>query len=82
MPISVCLLLTDVMVVSDSYAEKLVLELDVEATLLQDDDMLEVEGTEDEVEKEGVANGEGKELEHVIIMESVRKEVVKVMPQR
>ena len=40
----------------------MVLELDVDTTVPLDDDMLEVEGTKDGVEREGVANGEDKEL--------------------
>ena len=45
------------MVVIDSSVAKLVLELDVDATVPRDDDMLEVEGAEDGAEKEGDANG-------------------------
>ena len=40
----------------------MVLEMDVDTTVPRDDDMLEVEVTKDGLEKEVVANGEGKEL--------------------
>ena len=57
------------MVVASYSATKLVLELDMDATVPRDDDMLELDGAEDGVEKEGVASGEGEELEQVIILE-------------
>ena len=50
------------MVVAYYSATKLVLELDMDATVPQDDDMLEVDGSEDRVEKEGVTNKEGDSL--------------------
>ena len=40
----------------------MVLELDVDTTVPQDDDMIEVEGTKDGVKKKGIANVEGEEL--------------------
>ena len=48
------------MVSADSSAENLVLELDVDATVQRDYDILEVEGANDGVEKEGVEKIEGK----------------------
>ena len=50
------------MFVAAYYATKLVLELDMDATVPRDDDMLEVDGAEDGVEKEGVANKEDDSL--------------------
>ena len=52
------------MVFATYSAVDMVLELDVDKTVPRDDDMLEVEGAEDEVEKEGVVNGEGEEILH------------------
>ena len=43
-------------------AADMVLEMDVYTTMPWDENMLEVEGTEDEVENKGVANVEGKEI--------------------
>ena len=60
MPLATCLLLYSVMFVAASSVDDMVLELDVDTTVPQDDDMLEVEVTKDGVEKEDVANGEGK----------------------
>ena len=62
MPLAACLLLYDVMFVAASFLTDMVLELDVDTTVPRNDDILEVEGTKDRVEKEGVANREGKEL--------------------
>ena len=62
-------MISAVTVVAASSAAKLVLELDVDTTVPRDGDMMEVEGSEDGVEKEGVASGEGEELEQVIILE-------------
>ena len=56
------MLLYSVMFVAASSVSNMVLELDVDTTVPQDDDMIEVEGTKDGVEREGVANGEEKEL--------------------
>ena len=61
------------MVVSAFSTANMVLQLDVDATVPIDYDILEVEGAEDGVEKESVAIGEGKEMELVIIMESGSK---------
>ena len=58
LPLSTCLLISDLMVVAASSAVELVLELDVDATVTQDDDMLEVEGVKDWVENKVVANGD------------------------
>ena len=58
LPLDAWLLIHYVIVVTNSYSTNLVLELDVEATLPPDDDMLEVEGAGTGVEKEGVVNGE------------------------
>ena len=63
-------LLDAIMVVSAFSTANLVLQLDVDATVPIDYDILEVEGAEDGVEKESVATREDKEMEHVIIMES------------
>ena len=57
LPISAFSLIAAVMVVATYSVANLVLELDIEATVTQGDDMLEVEGAKDGVEKEGVANG-------------------------
>ena len=57
LPLAAWFLIAAVMVVIASSAAKLVLELDVDATVPRDDDMLEVEGAEDGAEKEGDANG-------------------------
>ena len=62
LPLDSCLLLYYVMVVAASSDSDMVLELDVDTTVPQDDYMLEVEVTKDGVEKEGVANREGKKL--------------------
>ena len=56
------MLLYSVMFVAASSVSNMVLELDVDTTVPQDDDMLEVEVAKDGVEKEDVANGEGKVL--------------------
>ena len=66
-------LLDAIMVVSAFSTANMVLQLDVDATVPIDYDILEVEGAEDGVEKESVAIGEGKEMELVIIMESGSK---------
>ena len=44
------------MVIATFSAAEMVLELDVDATVMQDYDMLEVEGAGDGMENEGVAN--------------------------
>ena len=62
LPLAACLLIYSVMFVAASSAADMVLELDVDTTVPRDDDILEVEGTKDGVEKEGVVNREGKEL--------------------
>ena len=70
------------MVVTAFYAANMVLELDMDTIVTRDDDMLEIEGTNDGLEKESVVNGEGKELKQVIILESESKCDVRGMPQR
>ena len=62
LPLASCFILYYEMVVAASSAADMVLELDVDTTVPRDDDILEVEGTKDGVEKEGVVNREGKEL--------------------
>ena len=62
LPLAACLIIYSVMFVAASSVDDMVLELDVDTTVPRDDDMLEVEDTKDGVEKEGVANGEDKEL--------------------
>ena len=62
LPLAACLLIYSVIFVAASSDADMVLERDVETTVPQDDDMIEVEGTKDGVEREGVANGEDKEL--------------------
>ena len=57
LPLAAYLMLGAVMVVTASSVAKLVLELDMDPTVPQDGDMLEVEGAEDGVEKEDIANG-------------------------
>ena len=56
------------MTVIGYYSSDMVLELDVDATVMKDYYMLEVKGAKYRVEKEGAANGEGEELEQVEIM--------------
>ena len=74
MPLYASFFLTSVMVVATSSAFKLVLELDMDATVPLNDNMLEVEGASDRAEKEFFANREDKELEQVIIIKLGRKE--------
>ena len=55
--LSAWLQIAAVMVVAAFSAANLVLELDVDANVPRDDYMLELEGAEDGVEKEDIANG-------------------------
>ena len=69
LPLAACLLLSAVIVVAASSVAELVLELDVDTNVPRDDDILEAESASYGVEKEGVTNWEGKELEQVIVLD-------------
>ena len=64
------------MTVIGYYSSDMVLELDVDATVMKDYYMLEVKGAKYRVEKQGAANGEGEESEQVKIMQLGIKEGV------